>query len=168
MIKKKVCMLGAFAVGKTSLVQQFAHGLFSEKYHTTVGVRIEKKALIVDAQELLLLIWDLHGEDGFQEVRTSYLRGAAGCFYVVDGTRRETVETAVDLHTRIEQEYPGLPAVALVNKADERSAWEVSAADLRVLRTLGVPAREVSAKTADGVEEAFAELTRLMMLSSER
>ena len=42
MIKKKICMLGAFAVGKTSLVQRYVNSIFSEKYHTTVGVRIEK------------------------------------------------------------------------------------------------------------------------------
>jgi GTPase SAR1 family protein len=44
MVQKKICMLGAFAVGKTSLVTRFVDSSFSEKYHTTMGVRIEKKA----------------------------------------------------------------------------------------------------------------------------
>ena len=52
MIKKKICMLGAFAVGKTSLVQQYVHSIFSEKYQTTVGVKIDKKTLL---PKLLLL-----------------------------------------------------------------------------------------------------------------
>lgn len=30
MSKFKVCMLGAFAVGKTSLVQRYVHSLFSD------------------------------------------------------------------------------------------------------------------------------------------
>lgn len=44
MSKFKVCMLGAFAVGKTSLVQRYVHSLFSDRYQTTLGVRIDKKA----------------------------------------------------------------------------------------------------------------------------
>ncbi|MDH3771980.1 MAG: GTP-binding protein, partial [Nitrospirota bacterium] len=36
MIQKKVCMLGGFSVGKTSLVKRFVTGQFSEKYHTTI------------------------------------------------------------------------------------------------------------------------------------
>ena len=162
MIKKKICMLGAFAVGKTSLVQQFAYGLFSEKYHTTVGVRIEKKLVALDPDPVTLLIWDLHGEDEFQEVRTSYLRGAAGCLYVVDGTRRETLETAINLKTRIDAIYPDLPALVLLNKRDEDALWELNAGDQRRAARLGLPVMPVSAKTADGVNDAFLRLARIV------
>jgi len=158
LIKKKICMLGAFAVGKTSLVQQFAYGLFSEKYHTTVGVRIEKKQVKVDDIELNFLIWDLHGEDDFQEVRASYLRGAAGCVYVVDGTRRETVKTVMDLHARMDSHYPNLPGVLLLNKRDQQTNWELTGADRQQLAMLGCPVMEVSAKTADSVDEGFRAL----------
>ena len=47
MIQKKVCMLGAYAVGKTSLVSRFVKSLFSDKYHTTVGVKVDKKVVAV-------------------------------------------------------------------------------------------------------------------------
>ena len=86
-LKKKICLIGAFAVGKTSLVRRFVHSIFSEKYHTTVGVMIDKKQVNVNGLPVDLIIWDLHGEDDFQSVRMSYLRGASGCFYVADGTR---------------------------------------------------------------------------------
>lgn len=74
MIKKKVCMLGAFAVGKTSLVERFVKSIFSEKYVTTVGVKIDKKSMQFDNEQIELLLWDIHGEDEFQKVRPSYLR----------------------------------------------------------------------------------------------
>ena len=67
MIQKKICMLGAFAVGKTSLVKQYVSGIFSEKYHTTVGVKIDKKMVEVDGQSMTLILWDLHGEDEFSK-----------------------------------------------------------------------------------------------------
>ncbi len=34
-------MLGGFGVGKTSLVSHFVHSIFSEKYHITIGVKID-------------------------------------------------------------------------------------------------------------------------------
>jgi len=98
MIQKKICLLGGFGVGKTSLVSRFVHSIFSDKYLTTVGVKIEKKSLVLNEQELDLVIWDLYGEDDFQKVRMSYLRGASGYLLVADGTRRTTLDTAMSLH----------------------------------------------------------------------
>ena len=157
-------MLGAFAAGKTSLVQQFAHGLFSERYHTTVGVRIEKKPMTIDDTNIDLLLWDLHGDDEFQ--RTSYLQGAFGFVYVIDGTRRETLDTMLDLKSRVDGEHAGLPAVILLNKRDERRLWELTAADTRRLSGIGDPVLEVSAKTGAGVDEAFTDLARRMLTTS--
>ena len=45
MIHKKICLLGGFGVGKTSLVSRFVHSIFSDKYLTTVGVKIDKKSV---------------------------------------------------------------------------------------------------------------------------
>ena len=40
MLQKKICMLGGFSVGKTSLVTRYVQSVFSETYLTTVGVKI--------------------------------------------------------------------------------------------------------------------------------
>ena len=61
-------MTGAYAAGKTSLIRRFVKGIFSEKYLTTVGVKIDKKRLRVDGRDLSVILWDLHGEDEFQEL----------------------------------------------------------------------------------------------------
>ena len=94
MIQKKICMLGGFAVGKTSLVARYVTSLFSEKYLSTVGVKIDKKQVSVDGQDVTLMLWDIYGQDEFQTVQTSQLRGMSGYLLVVDGTRRATLETA--------------------------------------------------------------------------
>ncbi len=75
MIQKKICMLGSFAVGKTSLVRRFVESIYSDAYHTTVGVKIDKKTVQQNGTEVSLLLWDLYGEDEFQKMRWSYLRG---------------------------------------------------------------------------------------------
>src|SRR5438046_1225894 len=97
--KRKVCMLGATGVGKTSLVTRFVRSIFSTTYQTTVGVRIDKKRVACAGRELDLVIWDLSGEDEFQSVQLPYVRGAAGLLVVVDGTRGATADTALRLHS---------------------------------------------------------------------
>ena len=97
MIQKKICMLGSFGVGKTSLVSRFVYSLFSEQYLSTIGVKIDRKSVVVDDAEVNLLLWDLHGDDEFQRVRASYLRGMSGYLLVADGTRAESLHVALDL-----------------------------------------------------------------------
>src|SRR5271157_5464563 len=101
MLEKKICMLGSFAVGKTSLVRRFVESIYSDTYQTTVGVKIDKKVIVQDGKEITLVLWDLYGEDDFQKMRWSYLRGAAAYLLVADGTRRATLEKAIVLEQKV-------------------------------------------------------------------
>lgn len=163
-MQKKICLLGGFAVGKTSLVSRFVHSIFSDKYLTTVGVKIEKKTVDLEGREVDLVIWDIYGEDDFQKVRTSYLRGAAGYLLVVDGTRRATLDTALGLQTAAEQTIGRVPFVLIVNKADLADRWEIDDAVLQPYARRGWPILTTSAKTGDRVEAAFADLARAMLV----
>ena len=159
-VQKKICMIGAFAVGKTSLVARFVHSMFSEKYQTTVGVKIDKKAVNVDGQEVNLILWDLAGEDEFQEVRMSYLRGASGYLLVVDGTRPETYGTALELHKKAVGVAGKIPCLVLLNKSDLVEQWQILDSALDALAEYGLRYLKTSAKTKAGVEDAFHLLAR--------
>ena len=162
MIQKKICMLGASAVGKTSLVSRFVRSIFSEKYHTTVGVKVDKKVVVLGEDQMDLLLWDLYGEDEFQKMRTSYLRGSSGYVLVVDGTRHETLEKAVVLQNRTEETLGKVPFVLVLNKTDLADKWEVDDTAIEELGKRGWPAFRTSAKTGEGVEQAFLALARRM------
>jgi small GTP-binding protein len=162
MIQKKICMVGAFAVGKTSLVARFVESIFSEKYHTTVGVKISKKALQVGDQEWHLILWDLAGEDEFLQIRTSYLRGSAGYLLVVDGTRRATLDTAVSIQQRIVDTVGNIPFVVLFNKSDLTNEWEIANDAFEELSHQGWSWLKASAKTGEGVDAAFLTLITKM------
>jgi small GTP-binding protein len=156
-------MVGAFAVGKTSLVQQHVRSFFSEKYHTTVGVKIDKKTMVVSGRHVDLIIWDLYGEDEFQTVQMSYLRGSSGALYVVDGTRRKTLEVAMKLKARADEAVGPLPAVFALNKCDLEHRWELTEEDARRLTDDRIPAVRTSAKTGLSVEAAFQALVERML-----
>jgi small GTP-binding protein len=162
-LKKKICLIGAFAVGKTSLVRQYVYSLFSERYLSTVGVKIDKKQLVTDGRELDLIIWDLHGEDDFQSVRMSYLRGASGCIYVVDGTRRVTLDTALRLRRRARAAIGPTPSILAINKCDLYSGWEIDPQTLQELAAEDLFLLRTSAKTGQSVEAAFNKLVAMML-----
>jgi small GTP-binding protein len=163
MIQKKICMLGGFAVGKTSLVARFVHSLYSDRYQTTIGVKIDKKVLNVGGTDLGLMLWDIAGEDEFHTVAASYLRGMAGYLLVVDGIRRDTLATARELRARAEQAVGPVPFVLLVNKQDRRDDWEIGEDDIVGLRGEGWTIMTTSAKTGENVEQAFLTLGRALL-----
>ncbi|MEM7518012.1 MAG: ADP-ribosylation factor-like protein, partial [Planctomycetota bacterium] len=121
------------------------------------------KSLRVGDREMTLLIWDLHGEDEFQKVKSSYLRGSSGYFIVVDGTRKDTVRGAIELHDWASSIVGELPCTVLLNKVDLEGDWIVDDEDLARLEERGLAHRSTSAKTGAGVEEAFAELSARML-----
>jgi len=162
-IQKKICLLGAFAVGKTSLVQQYVNSIFSEKYLTTLGVKIDKKSLQIDDTEVKLMIWDLAGEDEFMKIRMSYLKGSSGFLYVVDGTRSETLDTVLMLHEKIEHEIGSLPFILLLNKSDLESDWQIDMSLINELTEKGWQIYKTSAKQGDYVDEAFIQLSHKML-----
>jgi small GTP-binding protein len=162
MLQKKICLLGAFGVGKTSLVRRYVDTIFSDAYLTTVGVKIDKKVLSVGSEEMALILWDIAGEDDVAAVRVSYLRGAAGYLLVVDGTRPETLETAASIQKRIGAELGAIPFFVLLNKSDLQEDWAIAQDRIEVLEAAGWTFRRTSAKTGAAVEETFQELAALL------
>lgn len=163
MIKKKVVMLGSFAVGKTSLVQQFVSSIFSDKYHTTIGVKIDQKILKIDNKDINLLLWDIHGEDDYQKVKPTYFAGSAGCFIVIDGTRLATIDIGLELVSSFKKVAPNSPIIILINKADLKNEWDISDDDINNLKSKGMEVLLTSAKTGENVDEAFNKIASLML-----
>jgi small GTP-binding protein len=159
MLKKKICLLGSYGVGKTSLVARFVHSMFEDKYHTTVGVKIDKKVLSVDGEDVTLMLWDMAGEEDGAPVRLNQVKDASGYLLVVDGTRAKTLEVARSIRQRVQNEIGVRPFLALINKADLRETWEIPDSTWDELAAEGWTLLETSAKSGQHVEEAFATLT---------
>jgi len=163
MLQKKVCILGASAVGKTSLVRRFVFNLFSDKYLTTIGVKIDRKRVIVGEQDLSLVLWDIQGEDQFAHILPIYFRGTAGCLLVADGTRKDTIETALDLGERVCASAGKVPSLLILNKSDLKDEWQVKADDVESLSKQGWTVIETSARHGLKVENAFQTLADQML-----
>lgn len=163
MIQKKICMVGAFGVGKTSLVARFVQSIFSEKYLTTVGVKIDKKQLTIDGQEMTVMLWDLAGKDAITEIRPEHLRGSSGYIVVADGTRAETLPAAIDIQSSVRCATGDCPFTLVINKSDLQDKWEITDHQLDPFKAQGWSVVTTSAKSGDGVEALFVDLaTRIL------
>jgi small GTP-binding protein len=161
-MQKKICLLGTFAVGKSSLIERFVNSIFSDQYHSTVGVHVQKRTVELDSGAIDLIIWDLAGEDEFVSLRTAYLRGSGGYILVADGTRRETLSKAIEMQKCAAKALGGVPFALMVNKTDLRHDWAVQDADLDDLTRKGWMIFRTSAKTGEGVSDGFIRLATSM------
>ncbi|MDR2945836.1 MAG: GTP-binding protein, partial [Candidatus Adiutrix sp.] len=158
------CLVGALAVGKTALIQQYVHSIFSDEYLSSVGVKISRKTVETDGQALNMLLWDLEGQDDYGGVNISYLKGASGFFLVADGTRGETLSVALTLRrTALELLGPDTPHLLLINKNDLEEGWEITDKVLASLQDSGVQVVRSSARTGFNVEYAFSALAKMML-----
>lgn len=158
MIQKKICMVGTFGVGKTSLVARYVKSIFSDKYLTTLGVKIDKKSLTVGPHEVTLMLWDLAGEDAITQIKPANLRGASAYILVADGCRASTLEATVDLQARVEAELGPVPFTCVINKLDLRDTWEVGQPALDRLTARNWTWLLTSAKSGEAVEQLFQDL----------
>ena len=158
-VQKKVCLLGDFAVGKTSLIRRFVEGRFDDKYLSTIGVKISRKTLEREDHRLNLLIWDLAGGDDFSKASANYLRGAAGALLVCDLTRATTLVTLTDYAQQLRAMDETAVLILVGNKADLLDERQISDEALAtVAETFAAPYLLTSALTGHHVEDAFYHL----------
>ena len=164
-LTSKVCVVGDFAVGKTSVVERFVNNHFSEKYLSTVGVKIDTKEIEFPDQGIAhkLVIWDVAGSDRFSHTEFAYLRGANGYIFVADGTRPTTLGAAENLREQIAERYGVVPSVLLVNKRDLIAEWSVSDDRVAALEASWEHVYLTSAKSGDGVEHALNRLAGMII-----
>ncbi len=170
----KLCLLGDFAVGKTSLVRTFVYSVFSDDYISTIGVKVSRKTVAIrtgDAVvELTMMLWDLAGSEEFDRIRTSYIRGSAGVICVCDITRPETLASVKWYAEEVAKVAPEAKFVLAANKSDLLAATEAGkrpVLDVQHVQTaaesLGAPYYFTSAKTGDQVESLFRNLGSLVL-----
>ena len=165
-LKTKICLVGEKAVGKTSLIRRYVLNMLDDHYITTIGTKGSKKEVRVfnPGKDLLvdvdMTIWDIMGEKGFRELlKDAYFYGANGILAVCDMTRKRTLEDLDDWIDGVESVVGKVPVLITMNKADLLAEAQFGDSEVeQFAKAYECEYLRTSAKTGDGVEEAFRRL----------
>jgi small GTP-binding protein len=169
-IKRKICLIGDWGVGKTSLIKKYVFDQFDDKYITTLGTKVTKKRMKFKISEEKLIdinfmIWDIMGQEEFKKIQLMAFKNSNGAFIVCDVTRRETLETITNWKTNLYKVTGKIPLVILANKSDLQNEAEFTNNDLaEVTEKINIPYYFTSAKTGENVENAFISLGKKLIL----
>jgi len=168
----KVVIVGDTGVGKSSLLLRFADNAFTESYISTIGVDFRFRRLDVNGRAVKLQIWDTAGQERFRAITSAYYRGADGVIIVYDTGNRRTLEQSVNWLRDVQAVGRNttdnhLPVILIGNKIDARVVKKEEGNEFATLHHIDLY-QEVSAKSGEGVEEAFRALTALMLGSNPR
>lgn len=168
-VKRKVCLVGEQAVGKSSLIRRFVTGAFDPRYVSTLGLCVVKKAVTLPGPEgsrvqVDMVILDIMGQRNFLEsFKEAYFSGTSGVMAVFDLTRRSSLRDLGPWLLALRQAAGPIPVLAVGNKCDLTDLYDMEDGEIEsVLSPLGIPVVRTSAKTGENVEASFVGLARML------
>ncbi|MHA1838432.1 MAG: Rab family GTPase [Candidatus Ranarchaeia archaeon] len=171
----KVCFLGQGNVGKTSLILRYTQNAFIEDYKPTLGTDFAIKKLSIGGRKIALQIWDLAGQEHFNNIRSFYSKGASAGVLVFDVTRPDTFLTIKQWHDQFKRdsapngrENRGGKVFVVANKADlgHKRLVPPQVGDM-IRRWLNIGYYETSAKSGKNVEALFVDIAKSLISALE-
>ena len=180
----KILFCGDAAVGKTTIRDQYLGLQVSSKYSITIGADLSIKTidLVIGFQKykLKLFLLDLAGQSTFDNVRSSYYKGAHAAFLVYDITNKSSFYNIKNWVKEIRTHgdtFP-IPMVLVANKIDLKGNMAPGQAIVTTFEgqkfakvlsrlfyndTWDIPYIETSAMTGENIEVAFQLIGRFLL-----
>jgi Ras-related protein Rab-18 len=159
-VSLKVLLIGDSGVGKSSLLLRFTDDTFDPDQGATIGVDFKVKNFTIDDKRVKLSLWDTAGQERFRTLTPNYYRGAEGVILVYDVTSEVSFKHLEEWLQELDTYATKKDVVKMLvgNKIDEPHREIERHHGLQFARRNSMLFIETSAKTRDGVKEAFEEL----------
>lgn len=174
-LRRKICLLGDAAVGKTSVIRRFVRDIFDDHYVVTLGTKVTMKELDIKSPEkkqpvnITIMIWDILGQKELKRLQTSFYKGASGALIVADITRKETLESVDDWILSLFDSVGKIPVLILLNKSDLREQTAIKHKEIMdLVNKYDTTFLFTSAKTGENVDKAFTIISKMLVQNYER
>jgi len=163
-IESKIVLLGDSGVGKTSIALRYTQeeSNFQQRTNPTIGASFLMKNLQIDDKKLKLQIWDTAGQERFRSLAPMYYRGASAALLVYDitsvSTYKKVKEWVNELKKNVQED---IIMVVVGNKLDRASDRQIPYEEAKEYAlSVGASYAETSAKTKEGIESVFTEISQ--------
>ena len=169
----QILLIGDSSVGKTSLIQRYANGIFKEEYLATVGLDYYTKQEMINNLNVLVKLWDTAGQERFKALTPNYFRNAEGVVLAYDVTNSESFENLKfwinSIKSNLGEKNIFIPIIIIGNKIDMEDMRDITKEDAsKFAKENNYKYFETSAKTGEGVDEAIRDLVNQVLANSDK
>ena len=169
----QILLIGDSRVGKTCLIQRYANGIFKEDYITTVGLDYYTKQEMINNLNVSVKLWDTAGQERFKALTPSFFRNAEGVVIAYDVTNSESFDNLKfwisSIKTNLFEKNIFIPIIIIGNKIDLEDMRDISKDVASAFaKENNFKYFETSAKTGEGVDEAFRDLVNQILANSDK
>ena len=169
----QILLIGDSSVGKTSLIQRYANGIFKEEYLATCGLDLYTKHEIINNMNVEVRLWDTAGQERFKSLTPNYLKNAEGVMLTYDITKTESFENLKywmnSIETNLGDKKIFIPIIIVGNKLDMEDMRDITKEDAsKFAKENNYKYFETSAKTGEGVDDAFRDLVNQILEKSDK
>jgi len=159
----KIVLIGDSGVGKSNLLSRFTRNAFTDDEKTTIGVEFATRVIpMASGRNVKMQVWDTAGQERYRAITNAYYRGALGALLCYDITSYSSFSNIARWLSEL-RDHANRDVVLLVvgNKLDDEANREVSEEQAKQLsEELALPLIETSAKSGEGVNEAFEDVAK--------
>ena len=169
----QILLIGDSSVGKTSLIQRYANGIFKEEYLATVGLDYYTKQEMINDITVLVKLWDTAGQERFKALTPNYFRNAEGVVLAYDVTNSESFDNLKfwinSIKSNLGEKNIFIPIIIIGNKIDMEDMRDITKEDAsKFAKENNYKYFETSAKTGEGVDEAIRDLVNQVLANSDK
>ena len=156
----KIIIIGNSSTGKTKIIERYLTNNFEENSQPTLGFETHNKEFQIEQDKITAQIWDTAGQEKFGSLTASYYKNAKGALVVYDITDKASFDKVEQLVVDLKNGGDINIYIILVgNKKDLENGRVITTEEGESLaKKLKLGFCEVSAKTGDGIENAFQNL----------